>query len=445
MLFPLLSFYALKNEVNAQPLPESAYDALESEENGEKMRLLYAAFDKYAQDLLKSERDLEKGSAYTPQGIAEKHFAVPEGIFSGKTYGLSLEEVESVYMAYRADHPEAFFLPSVFLVDNAENGIRFLMEEKYFSGNTRKLTAEKIEKAAEKILSSVDEALSDYEKALYLHDFLANELFYRYESDGITPSMKADAHGLPGFAEKSGVVCDGYAKTYQYLLKKCGIPAFTVAGTTKGNPHAWNLVKSEYGWFWADLTFDDRPETSAGVFHAYFASPDAAFRRDHTVFGQTYGISYQCVLPEVSAAAPTYYRYTGSENPTLPDLEALARASLLGGNCTLEAAVPTEGAGDVISKLYARTYFGSAVRELYESYSFRAINCGDYTVLSIGFTSRRFDLDGDGYVTLSDAQILIDCVCGNLELDRETFGAADANGNGRFDIGDVCLLLDELP
>ncbi len=56
-------------------------------------------------------------------------------------------------------------------------------------------------------------------------------------------------------------LCAGITRSYQYLLYRAGIVSFCVTGTADSwldavppGPHAWNLLRIDGAWYYADLT-----------------------------------------------------------------------------------------------------------------------------------------------------------------------------------------------
>ena len=76
------------------------------------------------------------------------------------------------------------------------------------------------------------------------------------------------AHSVLGFFRNHRIVCDGYAKLFQYLTLRAGMDCVVVSGSTKSAAdaeegyidHAWNKVKVNGTWYnedvcWIDTTF----------------------------------------------------------------------------------------------------------------------------------------------------------------------------------------------
>ena len=74
-----------------------------------------------------------------------------------------------------------------------------------------------------------------------------------------------DAHSIAGFFSSGRIVCDGYAKVFQYLMHRAGVPCVTVSGSIispeqaeKGiTDHAWNKVLLNGRWLNADICWAD--------------------------------------------------------------------------------------------------------------------------------------------------------------------------------------------
>lgn len=114
-------------------------------------------------------------------------------------------------------------------------------------------------KELEKIESGIFEEWSDIKKALYVYDFLREDIIYhpRHENEN-SDSIRT----LRGLLSKR-TVCAGYALIYKEVMDRLGIKcdyvegATTKSGAMKGiTSHAWNIINI-YGMdFPIDLTWD---------------------------------------------------------------------------------------------------------------------------------------------------------------------------------------------
>ena len=115
---------------------------------------------------------------------------------------------------------------------------------------------------------------TEYEVALYLHDYLAENVTYTLEGDH--PSAYAALiHGE--------AACYGYSKAYQCLLKAAGIRARTITGNSDNGDgeligHAWNQVWLDGACYYVDVTWDDFDSI---IVHEYFGMTLEQISADH--------------------------------------------------------------------------------------------------------------------------------------------------------------------
>ncbi len=134
----------------------------------------------------------------------------------------------------------------------------------------------------------------DYERELYLHDYLTEHCRYDEEDTGRNNDNPAGAL-LDGRA-----ICSGYAKAYQLLLDAAGIENTTLTGKTsedEGEPvaHIWNAVKIDDKWYYVDVTWDDplvENKQNEELFrsHNYFNVTDQMLAPTHS----EYEFDYAC-------------------------------------------------------------------------------------------------------------------------------------------------------
>lgn len=136
-----------------------------------------------------------------------------------------------------------------------------------------------IEKAKEEVEAAKNEAIkglngkTDYEKALYLHDYIIKNNDYDYSYG------KADgSYNVYGTLVKGCSVCEGYARSYKYLLNSVGVECEIIVSET----HAWNAVKLDNSWYYVDCTWDDKG--GANISYQYFlVGTDLENVKSHTL------------------------------------------------------------------------------------------------------------------------------------------------------------------
>lgn len=85
---------------------------------------------------------------------------------------------------------------------------------------------------------------------------------------------------LPG---NNKVVCEGYAKTFQYILNIKEIDNLYVIGNANGGGHAWNVISIGNKWYYMDLTWDDQKD---GYGYTYTCMPASLFEQNHKAFSE---------------------------------------------------------------------------------------------------------------------------------------------------------------
>ena len=109
---------------------------------------------------------------------------------------------------------------------------------------------------AEHLMENVKDnpALSDLQKALVLHDRLANWTSYDYDNQQRN-TCPPESYTVVGVLWDRVGVCQGYAEAYAYMLDQCGIPN-RFAQSNDLN-HIWNIVTIDDQEYYVDVTWDD--------------------------------------------------------------------------------------------------------------------------------------------------------------------------------------------
>ena len=122
---------------------------------------------------------------------------------------------------------------------------------------------------------------SDYSKALWLHDWLLEQLDY----DNSLKWSSAES----ALTRSSGT-CQAYERAYAKLLSAAGIENAETRDTHDG--HTWNAMKLDGKWYQVDCTWDDSSENyyNFNRTHLYFALSDELMAIAHQGHNKIYTV-----------------------------------------------------------------------------------------------------------------------------------------------------------
>jgi len=177
------------------------------------------------------------------------------------------------------EHPELFYVSSSMSWSTRNSVINncyfFYLD---FTDAEKNAYGRKIQEA----ISLIDDGMSDEEKALVLHDYLAQHCAYAYQEylSGQLDSA-SNVFSAYGALVEGRAVCQGYSEAYRALLRAVGIDSSI--STSKEMSHAWNVVWIDGEWYHVDVTWDDPVWNTEGYArHSYFLLSDAEMgNRDH--------------------------------------------------------------------------------------------------------------------------------------------------------------------
>lgn len=212
-------------------------------------------------------------------------------------YGLTTTNVEDVIHGILNMNPQLFYVSGGFRYysDSQSNVTELLITYNYTKTQITSMKAE-IDAEVAKMEAAIDTTgLSDVEIALAYHDYLVTDVTYDYENY-LSNSLSSDDYNIYGTLVKKKAVCQGYALTFMYLMKRQNV----VCGYVSSNAanHAWNAVYLNNQWYHMDATWDDPVWDNLGrVKHTYFMISDATLlsldsdRTDY-VTSVPYGYTY---------------------------------------------------------------------------------------------------------------------------------------------------------
>ena len=187
-----------------------------------------------------------------------------------KDRNVTIEQVSAASLALINDHPEYFWYCGDYVYTQVNQSYISQVKPTYtLGGKTVTGSSPELVTARAELANKINDILSkmtaktEYDKVLYLHDYLIGAVEYAAGNDNQT------AYGalIGGKA-----VCAGYTRAFQLLLNAAGIQAWKVDGravNAKGETeaHSWNLVWLDGKCCYFDPTWDDQGTYKS---HAYF-------------------------------------------------------------------------------------------------------------------------------------------------------------------------------
>lgn len=264
------------------------------------------------------------------QGYTEK-----TNRFSKKTYceitiplqGITKDEFEIAYEAYRNDYPQHFWLSTsyTYYTNLLSGTVEKVVLNAPWSKSNLVAAISEFEQAADAFLEDIPLSLNEYETEKAIHDKLISNLTYSNDSN--------NPHNAYGALIENRCVCEGYAEAFQYLLYKRGILSVRVTGKAGGGNHAWNIVRINGAYYHADVTWDDAYENSISC--GYFNLTSAQMLNDHTLKDTPY------MLP---ICTETTHNYAQFEKRLIGnDITVAEIAGLLGQNSSVNVYVNDVG------------------------------------------------------------------------------------------------------
>lgn len=179
--------------------------------------------------------------------------------------------------------------------------------ETYLSDDVMKISnlQDEIKQLANKrnIIVAQLNGYSQYDQVKYLHDWLINTLKYD------TTYKKDNIHNVYGAFKNQEVVCEGYARTFKYILDGLGIESVLVSGNATNSTgatesHAWNYVKINDKWYAIDVTWDDpiivdNGELTESLRYKYFLCGSNTFFKNHKEDGYLSENSMKFTFPSL--------------------------------------------------------------------------------------------------------------------------------------------------
>lgn len=188
--------------------------------------------------------------------------------------GISMDSFYKIHTAIVYDNPDVFWADSftVSTLNDIPTKVKFNYEGEP-EGDSMETHIR-----ANRILENLPQG-SRYEQYKYIYEYIINNTDYVAES-----KFNQDIRSVLIYGQS---VCAGYAKTFQFLCDKAGLPCIYVSGIAKDGPHAWNMIELENGkCYWVDVTWGDpvyEGENNRSINYNYFCVDDSVLINSHTL------------------------------------------------------------------------------------------------------------------------------------------------------------------
>ena len=228
---------------------------------------------------------------------------------------------QSAIEAYTYDNPDIFYLSPNKMYLNIEtitssSGVSYNVyinngnENNYFTDEFSSQT--QVESAISQVEQVKNSIVSrrtgnTYEDIKMVHDYLVDSMEYD------TTISRNNIYDVYGALVNKVAVCEGYARSFKYILDEMGIPCVLVIGTgtnSRGETerHAWNYVQLQGIWYAVDSTWDDPVVVGGGTVsqsskYKYFLKGSSEFYSDHTPSGQFTPGGKEFTYPSLSSSS----------------------------------------------------------------------------------------------------------------------------------------------
>lgn len=121
-----------------------------------------------------------------------------------------------------------------------------------------------LEKAKQIVEEAKSATSTEFELELWLYKWICNNTEYNtpdLEKDKPDANIGYRQHSCIGALIDKKINCQGYADTFELLGTLAGLEIRSVSGVGVDGeekiPHAWNMIKLDGLWYFADVTYDD--------------------------------------------------------------------------------------------------------------------------------------------------------------------------------------------
>lgn len=231
--------------------------------------------------------------------------AVASHLESEVQVDVDADQVSRVLTALRIDHPEYFWFEgeASFVTTTDILGTTTGCSMKYtMSLEEAQALVPQVEDYAARCLSSpgLAAASGDYDRIIAVYQYIIEHTDYMLsETDQSFITLMTQGRST----------CAGYARTFQYLMYRLGIPCVLALGEdSTGESHGWNIVQCAGKWYHIDVTWgdpvDENGQPGSSLQYTYCMITDEEIYRSHR-------LKSEIPLPTCTDLEYNYYRQSG--------------------------------------------------------------------------------------------------------------------------------------
>lgn len=177
-------------------------------------------------------------------------------------------DLEKIFHAISYDNPDLFNLGLTCKTTTTSTKCYFTVDYT-MSYNKYERYLNEVNEVVQTIVDGAMRYPDEYSREKYVHDYIVNNCTY------VSPTDDDNSSTVYGCLVEGKASCEGYSRSFQYILNKLNIDNRLVTGEgasegTEYIPHMWNYVCINERWYFVDVTWDDPVGDGETLCHTYF-------------------------------------------------------------------------------------------------------------------------------------------------------------------------------
>lgn len=219
---------------------------------------------------------------------------------------VDVEVLDKAFNCVMLDHPELFYVTgySITKFTRKDKIEKIEFEGRYTCDFDEAVKRQLlVDEAVSNCLSGISPDASEYEKVKYIYEYIIKNTEYDLDS--------AENQNILSVLLNNKSVCQGYAKSVQYLLNKLGVFCILVEGKVKDTEsHVFNIVRIDGNYYFVDATWGDASYSLTMEDDVLFDSPDISYDYlciPRSEIEKTHVINELVPLPVCDSMRDNYY------------------------------------------------------------------------------------------------------------------------------------------